>query len=184
MLPQKFQWLENIGPLPRLVAAGLQYLGIKELPGKGSNPVILDMANRIGLKGIYTDDDTSWCAVFINFLCLICNKPLSKSTNDVYELMRANSFSKWGVKVEIADIQLGDIVVLSRPGGFHVFIALAKTKTGNIIGLGGNQSNMTSIAEFDVKRVVAVRRYYATKPPASAKQYIVDGSGIVSTNEA
>lgn len=184
MLPAKYNWLNKIGPLPRLVATAIQYLGIKEVPGKGSNPIILNMAKQIGLANVYTDDDISWCAVFINFICFIAKKPLSNKNGDIYNLMRANSFTSWGVAVEIKDIQLGDIVVLSREGGFHVIIALAKTKSGNIIGIGGNQSNMVSIAEFDVKRAVAARRFYATAAPASVKQYIVDDEGKLSTNEA
>lgn len=184
MLPERYKWLGSIGTLPKLVAAGLEYLGEKEIPGKASNSTIIEMANKIGLQGIYTNDDISWCAVFINFLCFISGKPLSQTTTDKYELMRAISFSKWGNKVEVKDIQLGDIVVISRTGGYHVFIAIALTKSGNIIGLGGNQSNQTSIAEFDIKRVVAVRRYYATSAPLSAKKYIVDSTGLLSTNEA
>ena len=184
MLPEKYKWLETIGPLPKLVAAALQFLGIKEVPGKGSNQVIINMANELGLQGIYTDDDMSWCAVFINYLCKITGKPIVDTKGDKYNLMRAKWLSNWGNKVAIKDMQLGDIGILNRDGGGHVFIIIAKTPKGNVIGLGGNQSNSVTFSEFDINRMIDVRRFYATTPPISAKQYIVASDGKLSTNEA
>lgn len=185
MLPVKYRWLENIGVLPILVSSALQYLGVKEIPGKGSNPVIMDMADRLGLKGIYTNDDMSWCAVFFNFLCVIANKPLVNFNKDKYNLMRAMYVLNWGNPVSIKEMQLGDVVVLQRTGGGHVFILLAiNKKNGNPIGIGGNQGDMVSIAEFDKNRIAGVRRFYATKAPESAKQYFIDGEGKISTNES
>ena len=184
MLPEKYKWLETIGTLPKMVAAGIQFLAIKEVPGKGSNPVIMNMANELGLKGIYTDDDMSWCAVFINYLCKITGKPIVDTKGDKYNLMRAKWLSNWGNKVAIKDMQLGDIGVLNRDGGGHVFLIIGKTPQGNVIGLGGNQSNSVTFSEFDIKRLIDVRRYYATQAPASAKLYTIASDGKLSTNEA
>ena len=50
MLPDKYKWLENIGTLPKLVNASLQYLGVKEYAGtKDNNPVIMNMAKELGI---------------------------------------------------------------------------------------------------------------------------------------
>lgn len=184
MIPEKYKWLNTIGTLPKLVSAALQYLGVKEIPGQKSNPVIMEMARGLGVSSIYTNDDMSWCAVFINHLIKITGKPIVDYKNDKYNLLRARYLLNWGHPVDKDDIRLGDVVIIERPGGGHVFILLAIAKNGNLIGIGGNQGNQVSIAEFDIDRVLGVRRYYATGIPESAKKYIVDSSGVVSTNEA
>jgi uncharacterized protein (TIGR02594 family) len=183
MIQEKYKWLETVEK-PKLVEAALQYLGIKEIPGKGSNPVILNMAKQIGLGTIYKNDDTSWCAVFINFLCHVTGKPLSPINGDIYNLMRAKAFANWGTKVSLKEARIGDVVVINRTGGGHVFILIATTNQGNLVGIGGNQSNAVTIAEFDVKRIADIRRHYASGLPTYAKQYEVDGGGKFSSNEA
>lgn len=184
MIPEKYKWLNEIGTLPKMVEAAIQFLGIKEVAGKGSNPVIMNMANELGLQGIYTDDDMSWCAVFINYLCKITGKPIVDAKGDKYNLMRAKWLGNWGVNVPIKEMKLGDIGILNRDGGGHVFIVIGKTPAGNVIGIGGNQSNSVTFSEFDINRLVGVRRFYATQAPTSAKLYVVAGDGKLSTNEA
>lgn len=183
-LPKQFEWLNTIGTLPKMLAAGLQYLGVREIPGMKSNPVIMDMAKGLGVSDIYKNDDMSWCAVFINHLIRITGKPMVNYKNDKYNLLRALWLLNWGEEVELEDIRLGDLVILSREGGGHVTIFIAFTKKGNFIGYGGNQGNQTSFGEFDPKRIKGIRRYYATGIPESAKQYIVSSAGILSTNES
>lgn len=183
MIPEKYKWLNDIEK-PKLVEAALQYLGLKEVVGKGSNPVIINMATQVGIDKIYKDDDVSWCAVFVNYLCHETGKPMSPINGDIYNLMRAKSFLNWGVKVPVSDARIGDIVVINREGGGHVFILLARTKGGNLVGVGGNQSNQVSIAEFDAARIADVRRFYANGLPDYAKQYVAVGDGKLSSNEA
>lgn len=184
MLPEKYKWLDTIGVLPKLLSTALQYLGIREIPGSQSNPVIIEMAKGLGLQSIYRNDDTEWCALFINHLIRITDKPPVDLKGDKYNLLRARWLANWGVGVRRGDERLGDVVVLSRDMGGHVFILIAKTKTGNFVGIGGNQSNSVTIAEFAKERVIAVRRYYSTGVPVSAKQYVVGSNGVISTNEA
>ena len=184
MVPEKYKWLENIGELPPLVSAGIQYLGITEVQGKGSNPAIMNMAKTIGVDNIYTDDDTSWCAVFVNFLCNITGLPVVNPKGDKYNLLRAKWLLNWGDEVPVAEMKLGDVGVLNREGGGHVFIIIGKTPQGNVIGLGGNQGNSVSFSEFDSKRLLGVRRDNKTPLVASAKLYTVSGEGQLSTNEA
>lgn len=177
MLPNKFSFLENIGTLPKMVAAGLQLLGLKEYPGPKSNPVIMEMARRVGVSQIYKNDDEAWCALAMCYLCVITGKPMPFTG---YEVLRAKSFLKWGIARHSAE--LGDMLILERPGGFHDTIYIAESKS-TYFGLGGNQSNMVTISEFPKERLVGIRRYYAVGPPASVKKYIVESSGLVSLNE-
>jgi len=184
MLPEKYKWLLTIGTLPKLVSAALQYLGVREIPGSQSNPVIIDMAKGLGISDIYKNDDVSWCGLFISHLLRITGKPPLDYKNDKWNILRARQYLNWGEEVKLSEARLGDIVVLERTGGGHVFILLAKTKEGNPIGIGGNQSNSVTIAEFDRYRVLGVRRYYATGIPESAKQYVMQPTGQLSSNEA
>lgn len=183
MLPEKFQWLETIGTLPKLVAAALQYYGIKEIPGAKSNPVIMDMARNLGIGDIYTDDDQSWCALFINHLIRITGKPQVDVKHDRYNLLRAKWMLNWGNPVPEGQEQLGDVLVFNREGGGHVCLYIGESGT-TYYCLGGNQSNAVTITEIAKNRLAGARRYYATQAPQSAKQYVLNSEGKLSTNEA
>ncbi len=182
-LPTKYKWIETVGLLPKLVSSALQYLGLKEIPGVDNNPVIMDMAKGLGVSDIYTNDDQSWCAVFINHLIRISGKPIDLHPADRYDLLRALKTAPLFNIIPKKEWVFGDIVKIKRPGGGHVFIAIAKTPKG-IVGLGGNQSNSVTFSEFDEDRIVEVRRYYETEAPPSAKQYKMDSTGSLSVNEA
>jgi uncharacterized protein (TIGR02594 family) len=186
MLPKKYQFLDKIGTLPKLVNAGLLFLGIKEIPGKQSNEDILKMAEVLGIEKIYTQDSIAWCGLFMAYLLHITGKPQPYKQ---YEILRAASFASWGNPVSLKDVQLGDIAVFRREGGGHVGLVLAVSKNidggiGTLHILGGNQGDKVSIAEFPINRVTHVRRYYATQAPESAKQYVIDSSGVMSVNES
>jgi uncharacterized protein (TIGR02594 family) len=183
MLPNKYKWIEEIGILPKLLSAGLQYFGVKEIPGVKNNPVIMDMAKGLGVDKIYTNDDQSWCAVFINHLIRITGKPIDLHPKDLYDLLRARQTATKFNIVKKEDAVLSDIVQLSRDGGGHVCLFIAKTPKG-FIGYGGNQGNKVSFVEFDWDRIIAVKRYYATAPPKSAIRYNMDSEGNMSVNEA
>lgn len=182
----KYQFLETIGTLPKMVDTGLQYLGIKEFVGKQvNNPIIMNMAKQMNVLHIYNNDETAWCSLFIAFVARMVGKPV---TFKDYEILRAASWATWGNEVKKEDVQLGDIVVLKRPGGNHVGIAIAISKNadgkiGSIHLLGGNQGNSVTIAEMPINRVSNVRRYYSVAAPDSAKQYVIDSSGVMSVNE-
>lgn len=183
MLPEKYKWIEDIGILPKLLAAGLQYYGIKEIKGQNNNPVIMDMAKGLGLQNIYKNDDESWCAVFINHLIRITGKPPVNYGKDKYNLLRAKYLLNWGNEVPKGQEQLGDILVFNREGGGHVCIYAGETAT-TFLCYGGNQSDAVGFTEIAKNRLAGSRRYYATQAPQSAKKYLVNSTGIVSTNEA
>lgn len=179
MIPARYKFLEEIGTLPKMVVSSLSYLGLKEYPGKGSNPVIMNMAKELQVGNIYKDDDISWCAVYQCYLCLITGKP---QPFKAYEILRAASFKVWGNEVPKGQEMLGDTMIFARPGGNHVGLYIAETPTTYII-LGGNQSNSVSFTEIKKDRLTACRRFYATAPPASVKKYFLSSEGKISTNE-
>lgn len=182
-LPEKYSWLNSLTPLPKLVAAALQYLGIKEIPGIKSNPVIMNMAKEIGVDDIYKNDDTSWCALFMCYLCMICGKPLPDIDGDKYNKLRAAWFLNYGHKVEDGQAMLGDVLVFERPGGNHVGLYIAESASTYFV-LGGNQSNAVTITEIKKDRLRQARRFYHISAPVTVKKYFMNASGLTSKNEA
>ena len=101
---------------------------------------------------------TEWCAAFANAILDLQGIPGSESVSE-YPLM-ARSFINWGDKVEVEDIQRGDIVVFPRGDqgwqghvGFYV-----NTQDNKWVVLGGNQDNNVSYGLYDPKKVIAIRR--------------------------
>lgn len=168
--------LKSIGVLPKLLSAGLQYLGVKEFPGlKSNNPIIMNMAKQLGIAKIYQNDEMAWCALFMSFLCLITGKPMPFAG---YEIVRAASFVKWGNEIGAGQACLGDVVVINRAGGYHVAILIGVTDKNTYIIFGANQSNKVGFMEIEIDRVIAYRRFYKTEAPDSAsKLYRLDSSG-------
>lgn len=185
MLPDKFKWLDDIGVLPKILSAALQYIGIKEIPGAKNNPVIMDMAKGLGVEKIYTSDEVSWCALFVNHLLRITGKPINLKPKDKYDLLRALKTANLPEYEIVPEGQerCGDIVIMKRDGGGHNTIWIAETPNNRFAGFGGNQGNSATFSEFDRDRIEKVVRYYKTGMPASAKHYTMDGLGKLSTNE-
>lgn len=182
-IPSQYQFLYNIGTLPKLVSAGLQYYGIHEIKGTKNNPVIMDMAKGLGIDDIYTSDDQlSWCALFINHLIRITGKPLVDIENDKWNYLRAKWVLHWGNPVAKGQEKLGDILIFDRTGGGHVALYIAESGSTYYV-LGGNQSNSVNITEIAKDRLIGVRNYYSINPPASAKKYFIDSLGNLSFNE-
>lgn len=177
-----YKFLSNIGTLPVLLSSALQYLGIREIPGKKNNPVIMNMAKQLGIDDIYINDDTSWCGLFMSFLFLITGKPMPNLKGDRYNYLRAAWFIGYGHPVIRGEEMLSDVLIFKRPGGHHVGLYIAESKNTFFV-LGGNQSNSVSIDELDKNRLVSARRLYRSGIPDSVKKYFLDTSGKVSTNE-
>jgi len=191
-LPENFKWIDTIGELPKMVTEGIKLLGIKEIPGAHSNPEILKFADEIGVRDIYKNDDTSWCAVAHYAVCLRAGKAIDIGKKDKYDKLRAKSFAQLGSSVNAdtwrvidrKEAMLGDTLVFVRPGGYHVGMYIGESPTHFIV-MGGNQSNMYSITRIAKERLFAVRRPKYNAMPVSVKKYFLSNAGTpVTTNEA
>ena len=181
MIPTQYHFLNTIGTLPKLVAASLQYVGLKEYPGlNNSNPVIMNMAQQLGIGDIYPNDEVAWCSLYMCYLYLITGKPQPFKE---YMILRALQQRYWGNEVNLNECKLGDVMVFQRPEGGHVGLYIAESKNSYHI-LGGNQSNSVSFTEIKKERLVSCRNYYSTAAPKSSQKYFIDNLGKVSTNEA
>ena len=78
---------------PLLLSFARSFIGVREVPGAKSNPLILNWARDIKAPEWYDDDDKAWCALFLNRILLACRLPMAGSG---YDLLRAKSFETWG----------------------------------------------------------------------------------------
>jgi uncharacterized protein (TIGR02594 family) len=144
-----------------IYAIAADEIGVEEWPGARHNPRVLEYYKESGHAEIKSDE-VPWCAAFVGAV-------LAKAGAQGTGQLTARSYSKWGDEVTLPQAQRGDIVVLSRGepwqghvGFFHNF------GDGKIELIGGNQGNKVSIAAYDRRRIVAIRR--AKSPRTSMTQ--------------
>ena len=142
---------------------GQRFVGIREVPGKDDNPLILAM---LKLDDSWPqDDEVPWCSAFLNFVCWLLRLPRSKS-------LRARSWLRIGRPIDVTDACVGfDVVILKRGGpdqpGPEVIDApghvglFAGMSDGSVLILGGNQGDTVSVAPFPRSRILGVRRLVA-----------------------
>lgn len=152
-----------------------QEIGVSEIAGRQHNARILSYAERAKL--FWNDDETPWCASFVGS-CL--EDAGIKSTRSGL----ARSYENWGQPCGAIP---GAIVVFwrgSRSSIYgHVGFVTGRDQHGNIMVLGGNQSDAVNIKPFSTDRVVGYR-WPAGFDPSGAPLATVTSDGQVSTNEA
>lgn len=125
------------------------HLGLKEIEGTQNNQTIVGFAHDIGMSWI-NDDETPWCAIFVNWVLKKCGYQYLSS---------AGALSMLAIGSETIDPQPGDIVVFDRGAGKgHVGFFLGYSHLGNLFCLGGNQGNSVSITMFTRDKLKGIRR--------------------------
>lgn len=168
---------------PLWLEAGMQLVGTKETPGGGDNKAIINWAKDEGgdIAKAYTHDSIPWCALFANH-CL--TKTNLKGTGTLWALDFAG---KWP-SVRLPGIAVGAFAPMLRDGGGHIGIVVGRDQHGNVMLLGGNQSDAVNIKPFAVSRLN--KGFWwpkeATLPAKTgfASLPIVNSNGRVSANEA
>ena len=128
------------------------YIGTTEGPGAADNPVIMEMYTSVGHDWV-EHDSVAWCAAFVGH-CL--ERAGIKSTRK----LTARSYLDWGVPIEVADAQQGDIGVIPRGSSRwhgHVFF-IDRIEGAWVWGLGGNQDDAVTVKRFPVSKLLGVRR--------------------------
>lgn len=133
------------------VINALKWYGIRPIEGPLHNPDIVGFFESIGHDWV-TNDETPWCAAFLNYILQISGMENTRKLN-------ARSFLEIGRKVE--QPILGDVAVFWRldPMGSlgHVGIFVAQDKE-NIYVLGGNQQNTVNIMPIPKIRLLSYQR--------------------------
>jgi len=134
-----------------------RFVGVKEFPGSDSNPFIMSLL-RLD-QGWPRNDEVPWCSAFVNYIAwLIPPGGLPRSKN-----LAARSWLDVGRPINLDQARAGfDVVILSRgadPASGHVGFYAHHT-TARVTLLGGNQSDAVRLSDYDVRRVVGVRRLW------------------------
>lgn len=128
------------------------FYGLKEIPGKKHNPIILKWFREIGHKWVQ-DDETAWCSCFINWLAMKCK--LERSGE-----LTARSWLEFGKEITKPQRMI-DLVIFWRgsPGSWkgHVGIYMGQDEDYTFC-FGGNQSNMVNITPYHTYQVLGYRR--------------------------
>ncbi len=134
----------------QVIIEALKLYGLHDIPGKDSNPVIVDFFHKLGYTWI-NDDETAWCSAFLSYIFSLCALPYSKKLN-------ARSWLDLGIAIQ--NPKPGDVVVFWRidkngPYG-HVGIFI-KEDSDSVYVLGGNQSNTVDIELYSKAKVLGYR---------------------------
>lgn len=120
-------------------------LGVKEVPGSGDNPRIVEYLQTTTIGSPSDEnDETPWCSAFVNWCMLQAG---FEGTNSA----AAASWRNWGEELEYG--QYGCVVVMSRQGGNHVCFYVEEDETRGVKCLGGNQGDAVSVKWFPWERI-------------------------------
>jgi len=125
--------------------------GVKEVPGKETNPRIA-VYHKITRGGLTPGgDEVPWCAAFVSWC-------LEESGVTSTRSKAARSYLNWGKPIDKP--VRGCIVVTSRGTDIHsghVGFYIEPHKDGEFLLLGGNQSNAVTVKVAHEARVLSYR---------------------------
>lgn len=176
LLSPAYGWIDDLQPLPKMVAEARKLFGTVEAQGPADNPVILGWAKDLGLAKIYNQDEIPWCGLFVAIVAKRAGKALPGRP------LWARNWAEFGKAADKA--QLGDVLVFRRgQGSGHVGLYIGEDY-GAYHVLGGNQSDGVTIARIAKDRCIAVRRPAYRNAPVTAKPVHLAATGNLSTKEA
>lgn len=153
------------------IAKARQFVGLKEDKSKTQhNPIIVNMLSKMGSysnenKSWWLEDETPWCGLFAGYVLGESDRYVIK---DWY---RARAWES-DLMTKLDKPAYGCLVTFTREGGGHVGFVVGVDTRGNLMVLGGNQSNMVSIAPFQQSRVTG---YYWPSRKDGSKSIPSDG---------
>jgi len=137
----------------RIYSEAIKYLGVHELDGPKSNPLIRSWILQSADWLDQDDSKTAWCGCFRGAI------GIATATGAPENHFRAASWRQWGIAVDKLENAIkGDTLIFTRRGGFHVGLFSGLSDNGNPLVLGGNQSDSVSIAEYDKDHLLSIRR--------------------------
>jgi uncharacterized protein (TIGR02594 family) len=150
--------------------------GVREIAGARSNPDIMKYHKSSGFWG--ADDSggsNAWCGSFVNW------NIERAGINGPKDAFRAKEWASWGNRVEPSKAQVGDVVVIKTGGNnFHVGFFAGRDSSGNVLVLGGNQSDAVNTKSFAASSVYAIRRAEGTPVAAPASTGSAQAAAPVS----
>lgn len=154
------------------------YIGLKEVPGAGNNPIIIRWWEA--LKTAFRQDSVPWCGAFVGGVLAECGMPVAKNGAS------ARAWLNHGVPLDRPAV--GAIVIFWRgkPSGWsgHVGFIVGYDRHGNLMVLGGNQGDQVNIKPFARNRVLGYRWPGVAPLPSRYNLPMLSSDGRVSQNEA
>ncbi len=149
-----------------LLENALGEYGVAEIVGKEHAKRVVQYFADAGHAEV-TNDETAWCAAFLNAMLHRTGLPTTGS-------LMARSFLEIGIPTE--EPELGDIVVYWRvakddPRG-HAGIFIRATEDW-VYTLGGNQSNQVTISKYPKYQVLGYRKMSIETLPEKEEPGIV-----------
>ena len=136
--------------VPKWLLAAREWIGLREIPGVTHHPTIVRWWQAIG--SWFRDDETPWCAAFVGGVLEACG---IRSTGSA----AARSYLDWGKP--LPGPVTGAVVIYWRGArsGWqgHVGFVEGVDTRGNILTLGGNQSDAVNVKAFAPDRVLGYR---------------------------
>lgn len=142
---------------PAWLIEARKYIGVREIKGVTHNSLIVGWWKAIKRGGI-KDDETPYCAAY-------CGAMLEAVGLRSTRFESAASYLDWGQP--LTKPVVGAIAVFTRPGGNHVGFVVGRTKAGDLLILGGNQSDAVNIRAFSVKGLRGLRWPLAVPVPTA-----------------
>ena len=138
---------------PAWLKLARQDLGIKEVPGPGSNPRIMRYWTACDYDPHPDDSKDAWCSAASNYW-------MQKSGNPGTRAPNARSWEKWGH--ELKKPKLGAVAVFWRVSKTdwrgHVGLYIGPgDKPGTVKVLGGNQKDSVSIEDYSEAQLLSYR---------------------------
>lgn len=134
----------------RIIELALKEYQTTEIVGPKHNPRILQYAQAIGHPEV-KDDETPWCSIFANYICMQAGYLYSGQLN-------ARSWLNVGKPTTTPE--MGDIVIFWRnslnSGDGHVGFFIKQDEKG-IHVLGGNENNMVTIMPYSSSQLLGYR---------------------------
>lgn len=148
-----------------------KHIGLREKGTSNKHPTIDGWAKSLGASWVIGQP---WCGTFIAH-CL-------KSSGIKYpkHWYRALDYLNSGAKLKKP--AYGCVAVKTRKGGGHVaFVVGRDKKTGKLVCLGGNQSNMVCFALYSESDFEAFMWYGRTPNPAQGRYDLPILTGVTAT---
>lgn len=162
---------------PQWLDIARTYIGLREIKGGKHNPRILQWWEDIGASW-YRDDETPWCGAYVGGVLVEAGfAPPARG-----EGARAKAWLDYGKKLDRPAV--GCLVIFDRAGGGHVGFVVGRDQHGNLMVLGGNQSDGVNIKPFARNRVVGYRWPSVWPAEHRFNLPLLTSDGRVSTNEA
>ena len=135
--------------IPKWLEIARKEIGVKEVPGEGNNPRIIEYAATTTLAA--KQDSVAWCSSFVNWCMKQAGIPGTGSAS-------ARSWLEWGEPIVIP--KLGCVVVFKRglpPSGHVAFCDHEDISNGIIRVVNGNMRDMVQISRLSVAGVIGYR---------------------------